>query len=261
MRQAVKKVGNLILRSCHTVEEFQAALRLQKEVWNFTDIELVPVRLFVVGEKIGGHVLGAFDGDKMVGFAYGLPGYRAGHSYIHSHMLGVAAEYRNTGVGASLKWFQREIALQQGFELIEWTFDPLEIKNSFLNLEKLGAISRRYNVNQYGITSSPLQGGLPSDRLVAEWWIKSRRVEATMRTGHHPKINPELSISVPAEIYSWKADPANRARAREVQEKSREAFQQAFADGLAVLGYERDAQGNGKFLIGQWDEQLHHAYD
>ena len=78
---------------------------------------------------------------------------------------------------------QREDALARGFELMEWTFDPLEIKNAYLNIERLGAIARRYNVNQYGITSSPLQGGLPTDRLVAEWWLKSKRVEGCWSTG------------------------------------------------------------------------------
>jgi predicted GNAT superfamily acetyltransferase len=261
LQQAVKQVGNLTLRSCHTVPEFQEALQLQKDVWNFTDIELVPVRLFVVGEKIGGHVLGAFDGDKMVGFAYGIPGYRSGHAYLHSHMLGVAAGYRNTGVGASLKWFQREIALQQGFDLIEWTFDPLEIKNAFLNLEKLGAIARRYVTNQYGITSSPLQAGLPSDRLVAEWWLRSKRVEAVMHQRTRPEVKAERAIDVPAEIYSWKADPEQRKLAIDLQSQNREMFQDAFAKGLACIGYERDPHNNGTFLLGHWDEKFNYPHD
>src|SRR5512146_2460491 len=103
---------------------------------------------------------------------------RGRHSYLHSHMMGVRESYRNAGLGRRVKLFQREDALARGFELIEWTFDPLEIKNAFLNLERLGAIARRYYVNQYGIFSSPLQGGLPTDRLGAEWWLKSKRVEA-----------------------------------------------------------------------------------
>lgn len=252
MIRAEKQFGNLLLRTCHTVAEMQTALDLQRDVWHFNNLELVPVRLFVVGEKIGGHVLGAFDGDRMVGFSYGLPGYRNGHSYMHSHMLGVAESHRNTGVGRALKLFQRDIAIQQGFDLIEWTFDPLEIKNAFLNIEKLGAITRRYTLNQYGITSSPLQGGLPSDRLYAEWWVKSRRVESLLETGRLSPIHPNGHIDVPAEIYAWKAskDP----RAAEVQSRNREQFLKAFGEGKAVLGYERDANGSGRFLLGQWDE-------
>ena len=96
---------------------------------------------------------------------------------------------------------------------MEWTFDPLEIKNAYFNLERLGAIARRYNVNQYGITNSPLQGFLPTDRLVAEWWMTSRRVETLLSTGHHPPIHAEERVEVPGEIYEWKADPAMRAKA------------------------------------------------
>jgi len=153
-----------------------------------------------------------------------------------------------------MKFFQREEALAQGFELIEWTFDPLEIKNAYLNLEKLGAIARRYNVNQYGITSSPLQGGLPSDRLVAEWWLKSKRVETLMNTGKRPAVKVVERISVPAQIYQWKASPATRSQAQEVQSRNRELFLRAFEKKLAVLGYERDQQGSGTFLLGEWDE-------
>jgi predicted GNAT superfamily acetyltransferase len=173
----------------------------------------------------------------------------------------VAADYRNTGVGANLKWFQRDIALAQGFDLIEWTFDPLEIKNSFLNIEKLGAVTRRYNINQYGITSSPLQGGLPSDRLVAEWWLKSKRVRAVEEAGKHPPVQAELTIDVPAEIYAWKADPENRKQALDTQSRNRELFLDAFGKGMAVVGYERDAQGNGRFLLGHWDEPFERQQD
>ena len=144
--------------------------------------------MFVVAEKIGGQVIGAFDDGKLVAFALSVPGSRGGHSYLHSQMLAVRSEYRNAGLGRQIKLFQREDALARGFELIEWTFDPLEIKNAYLNIERLGAIARRYSVNQYGITSSPLQGGLPSDRLVAEWWLKSKRVEKPCDRQHQAAI-------------------------------------------------------------------------
>jgi len=252
-----KQFGKFLLRTCHAVEDMRTVLSLQRTVWNFSDEELVPVRLFVVGEKIGGHVLGAFDGEQMVGFAYGLPGYRNGHSYVHSHMLGVLEAYRNTGIGRALKLFQRDIALKQGFELIEWTFDPLEIKNAYLNIEKLGAITRRYTLNQYGITTSPLQAGLPTDRLYAEWWLNSKRVTTLLENGHKPGIPAEAQINVPSEIYSWKA--AKDPRALEVQSRNRELFQQYFKSGLSVIGYERDAAGNGSFLLGHWDEKLEYS--
>jgi predicted GNAT superfamily acetyltransferase len=249
------KTESLVLRKCSGLHELQACVVLQKEVWNFTDIELVPLRIFVVAEKVGGQVMGAFEGGDLVGFAMAIPGYRSGHPYLYSHMLAVRKEYRNAGVGRRLKWLQREDGMARGFELMEWTFDPLEIKNAYLNIEKLGAISRRYNENQYGITSSPLQGGLPTDRLVAEWWFKSRRVERVAARETKLGFETMQSIPVPAQIYEWKASPATRERAEEVQRRNRASFRQAFSEGLSVLGYEHDRDGNGKFRLGRWDEK------
>jgi predicted GNAT superfamily acetyltransferase len=244
------KADEIVVRQCRGLDELRACVALQKEVWGFSDAELIPLRMFVVTEKIGGQVIGAFQGDELAGFAMALPGVRAGRPYLHSQMLAVREPYRNTGLGRRLKLFQREEALARGIELMEWTFDPLEIKNAWLNVERLGAVARRYNVNQYGITSSPLQGGLPSDRLVAEWWLKSKRVEALLRTGKKPKFEVVKSISVPVQVREWKASAGARQRALEVQNRIREEFLHSFADGLAVLGYERDGQGNGKFLLG-----------
>jgi len=250
---------NIALRRCHGIEDFRACVALQKEVWNFSDADLVPLRMFVVADKVGGQVMGAFEGSDMVGFALSVPGTRTGHIYLHSHMLAVRKEYRNAGLGRRLKLMQREDALGRGIELIEWTFDPLEIKNAYLNIEKLGAISRRYNINQYGITSSPLQGGLPSDRLIAEWWLKSNRVQTLLETGKNPPIQSDSSIEVPAQIYDWKAASDTRSKAQQVQERNREQFLRAFSHGLAIIGYERDDDGNGKFLLGHWDEKWSYA--
>ncbi len=246
--------SSIVLRKCETLDDMRACVALQKEVWNFTDIELVPLRMFVVAEKVGGQVIGAFEGSELVSFALAIPGARHGHAYLHSQMLAVRSEYRNGGLGRRMKLFQREDALRRGFELMEWTFDPLEIKNAYLNIEKLGAIARRYTINQYGITSSPLQGGLPSDRLIAEWWIKSRRVELLLQEGSLAAVQPEKVIAVPAQIYNWKASPELRFQAQEVQERNREDFLNAFTQGLAVLRYERQANGDGKFILGRWDE-------
>ena len=174
-------------------------------------------------------------------------------------MVGVKEGYRNTGLGRRIKLFQREDAIARGFELMEWTFDPLEIKNAYFNLERLGAIARRYNINQYGITSSPLQGFLPTDRLVAEWWMTSKRVQNALASGTAPEFKPEVRVEVPGEIYDWKAQPATRNRAAEVQLRNREQFLAAFSKGLACLGYERDAHGNGAFLLGRWDESWSYA--
>ncbi len=264
--------GRVTIRKCETLEEMQACFALQKEVWKFSDADLVPVRMFVVAAKIGGQVIGAFahtvetglapspQNDQrnaereLIGFALAIPGMRNGHCYLHSQMLAVRQQYRNGGLGRRMKLYQREDALARGFELMEWTFDPLEIKNAYLNIEKLGAIACRYNVDQYGITSSPLQGSLPTDRLVAEWWMKSKRVEAALADAPRAKFECRASIDVPAEIYEWKAAAATRAQALAVQQSNRERFNRAFAEGLSVLGYKRDELGNGRFLLGEWDE-------
>jgi predicted GNAT superfamily acetyltransferase len=245
----------IVLRNCTTLDEFNLCVALQKEVWGFSDVELVPLRIFSLAPKIGGQVVGAWDGETFVGYAMAIPGNRYGHPYLHSHMVAVRDGYRNTGLGRKLKLFQRDDAITRGYELMEWTFDPLEIKNSYFNLERLGAIARRYNENQYGITNSPLQGFLPTDRLVAEWWMRSKRVSALLDGGRPTSVIDER-IDVPHEIYDWKADPATRAQAEEVQTRNRQLLQSAFARGLACLGYERDAEGNGRFLLGRWDENI-----
>ena len=255
------KTEAAVIRKCTRLQEMQACVSLQQEVWNFTDAELVPLRLFVVAEKVGGQVIGAFDLNKMVGFALAVPGARSGHAYLHSHMLAVRTEYRNSGLGRRIKLFQREDALARGFDLVEWTFDPLEIKNSYLNIMRLGAITRRYNINQYGITSSPLHGGLPTDRLVAEWWLRSNRVRKLLEKASLPSFAVASAISVPAQIYDWKGSSRDRAKAAEVQGRNREQFLKDFSGGQTVLGYERDPEGNGKFLLGRWDETWSYAND
>jgi len=166
-------------------------------------------------------------------------------------MLAVKEPLRNTGLGREMKLFQRELAVSEGYDLIEWTFDPLEIKNAYFNLEKLGAVARKYVVNQYGLTSSPLQGGLPSDRLVAEWWLRSPRVEETLRTGKRPEVAVAESVEIPAQIYRWKAQTETRALAAEAQRRAREQFQRLFGEGLTVVGFERAPNGDGRFLLGQ----------
>jgi len=248
------KQDGISFRHCHGIEEFEACVRLEREVWKSADIDVVPIPLFVVAAETGGHVLGAFHGKDLIGFTMAIAGWRDRKPFLHSHMMAVRDGYRDRGVGRHLKLFQRADAVARGISLIEWTFDPLEIKNAYLNIERLGAIARRYNINQYGITSSPLQGGLPTDRLVAEWWLKSKRVESILK-GKKSQFTLVKSISIPTQIYEWKSAPATRQRAREVQDRTRDEFVKAFADGLAVLGYERHEKGNGKFLLGQWEER------
>lgn len=246
--------ASIVIRKCNGIEEFRACVALQKEVWQCEDAELVPLRMFVVAERVGGQIIGAFERNSLVGFVFSVPGTRAGRPYLHSHLLAVRDNYRNRGLGRMLKLAQREEAISRGFELIEWTFDPLEIKNAWLNMVKLGAIARRYYVNHYGYTSSVLHQGLPTDRLVAEWWLKSKRVTNLLEEGKAPVFETTKRMTVPAEIYRWRASAADLSKAAEVQKRNREEFLQAFSQKLAVLGYERNAADHGTFLLGHWDE-------
>jgi predicted GNAT superfamily acetyltransferase len=165
-------------------------------------------------------------------------------------MLAVREAYRNRGLGAQLKLEQRREALARGIRYMEWTFDPLEIKNAFLNIHKLGAVACGYRVNFYGVSSSRLQGGLPTDRLLAEWRLDSPRVQAILAGGQPASNHIEERIQVPASIYEWKASERDRERALAVQLENRRKFQHAFSRGLAVLGFVRDTQGNGIFELG-----------
>jgi predicted GNAT superfamily acetyltransferase len=231
--------------------EMRDAVRLQQEIWGFDEIELIPLRMFVVASKVGGQVFGAFDGARMVGFCLAVPGLKpGGKTYLHSHMLGVLPDYRDAGVGRQLKLEQREEALTRGIDLIEWTFDPLEIKNAFFNMERLGAIVRRYVVNQYGMTTSRLHTGLPTDRCIAEWWIGTPRAEAAVAGRQFPRNPVEARIAIPSNIANLRArDPE---RAREVQQAASAQFLNAFDRGLAVIGFEKSEMA-GTYLLGQWE--------
>jgi predicted GNAT superfamily acetyltransferase len=238
------------IRQLFHLEEFEEVLDLQKTIWSFADIELLPLRFLVVVSKVGGHVFGAYDAGRLIGFCFAIPGIKPdGRPYLHSHMLGVMPEYRNARIGSRLKLRQREDALARGIALIEWTFDPLELKNAFLNIEKLGAIVRRYAPNQYGTTSSPLHGGLPTDRCIAEWWLDSARVHAVLRGGAVPPAAPGERIAYPAEIARIREH--DNARARAIQQANARKFTDAFSRGLAVTGFER-SDTEGIYLLEPW---------
>ena len=231
--------ASIEFRRLFHLDEFETVVSLQREIWGFADLELLPLRFLVVVSKVGGHVFGAYDGPRMVGFCFAIPGIKPGAlPYLHSHMLGVLPDYRNFSIGRRLKLLQREDALARGIKLIEWTFDPLELKNAFLNIEKLGAIVRRYHLNQYGMTTSPLHGGLPTDRCYAEWWL-----EAPPRTR---PAHPAVRIAYPANIAEIRATDPERARA--IQAENAERFQAAFAQGLAVTAFER-TETEGAYLL------------
>jgi predicted GNAT superfamily acetyltransferase len=170
--------GNIVIRKCQSLEDFQLCVALQREIWQESDLEIEPVTAFVVAANTGGQVLGAFDGERLAGYTLAVAGIRDGVPYLHSHMTGIHADYRDRSVGRMLKLFQRDEALSRNIRLICWTFDPLEFRNAYFNFNRLGAISRTYLPNFYGITTSPLHRGLATDRLLAEWHLDSPRVMA-----------------------------------------------------------------------------------
>jgi predicted GNAT superfamily acetyltransferase len=241
--------ANIEVRALHTHEEFAEAVELQKTIWGFDEIELLPVRLFVVATKVGGQAFGAFDGGHMAAFCLAIPGLKAGGStYLHSHMLGVLKDYRDLGVGRMLKLAQRDDAMPRGINLIEWTFDPLELKNAYFNIERLGAVIKRYVLNQYGTTSSHLHGSLPTDRCVAEWYIASQRVMDLLAGRPLPRPEVVARIAVPRNVGELKQSDPKQARA--IQATVSERFLQNFERGLVVTGFER-TPAEGVYLFTQ----------
>jgi predicted GNAT superfamily acetyltransferase len=166
----------IVIRRCLTLEEFHACVELQREVWGEEPLEVEPRTMFVVAAHTGGQVIGAFADDLLIGFILAVAGVRDGRPYLHSHMAAIREAYRNQGIGRKLKLFQREEALQCGIAWIEWTFDPLEVRNAHFNLNRLGAVCRKYLPNLYGVTTSPLHRGLRTDRLLAEWYLEEPNV-------------------------------------------------------------------------------------
>lgn len=238
--------GTIQIRACTTVEEFDRCVELQRLVWGFADVELVPKDIIAAISHAGGQVFGAYEGAEMIGFLLAFAGYREGHAYLHSHMLAVLPPYRDQGLGRRLKLRQREDALARGLDLVEWTFDPLELKNAYFNIERLGAIVRRYIPNKYGRTTSPLHGGLPTDRLVAEWWLRTPRVEAVIAGGSVPHSPRGQRIRVPVTVQQLKE--TDRAAAEKVQTEVRAQFTQCLAAGYAVTGFVRE-NDQGTYLL------------
>ncbi len=237
-----------VIRDCETLEDFRQCVAVQQAVWGFDDRDLIPVRFFVVAHKIEGQVLGAFEpSGRIVGFSLAVPALRGSTVYLHSHMLAVLAEYRGQGLGRRLKLEQRQQALARGIRRVEWTFDPLELANAYFNLERLGAISRRYLPNHYGVSSSPLHQGLPTDRLVAEWWLESPGVVA--RAQGNPVSRGEVCSKIAVPIARAENRGQDERAALLLQGELRRQFQNAFSEGLAAIGFE-SSDTTGMYLLG-----------
>jgi predicted GNAT superfamily acetyltransferase len=227
--------NGVLIRACHGIEEFQACLQVERAVWQSAEIDVVPIPLFVVAAETGGQVLGAFEGDKLIGFTLAVAGWRTRKPFLHSHMTAVLNGYRDRGIGRRLKLFQREDALARGIGLIEWTFDPLIAKNAHINFMRLGAIARRYVPNAYGITTSPLHSALPTDRLVAEWHLRSARVRGVLagKRGTAAFSKKAVRITIPAAPELGKE--RNSSTAERIQSEVRSEFLKWLGRGYAAI--------------------------
>lgn len=262
-----------------TPTEVLAVEELQRDAWGVPDIDIVPLHMLITPPRHGGVLLGAFDGSRLVGFVFGFLGLAPDGRLKHcSHMAGVHPAYRNQGVGCALKLAQREHVLDQGLDLITWTFDPLEARNATLNFHKLGAVCNSYVRDLYGAMRGSLNAGLPSDRFEVAWWIRSERVEERLRAGevspspspslggrgaggasatpfvvpirrgipgapsrdpvHWPADASRLSIEVPADFQAIKH--ADMALALQWRLRTRQLFETAFAAGYVVTDFLRE---------------------
>ena len=231
------------IRECTTIEEFDGCLSLQREAFGLPDLELSPRRHLIVSRQAGGWTLGAFVAERMVGFVHHLAAVRGDEIFGYSHMMAVARDYQNKGVGARLKWAQRARALGEGRKLIKWTWDPMQARNAHFNLNRLGVVVNTYAENFYGIDYSADSGikekiGLPSDRLFATWDIDSDRVRTLASRAAAPvEGKPVTTVAIPAQ---WslliKSEPQ---RAVEEQARVREEFKRALDRDLICAGFER----------------------
>ncbi len=237
------------IRELTTIEEFDACVRLQREVFGLEDLELSPRRHLIVARQAGGWVLGAFVEGELAGFVHHLVAVRGRDEIIgYSHMMAVSPTRQNLGLGARLKWAQRERALAEGRRFIKWTWDPLRARNAHFNLNRLGVVVRHYAVNFYGTDYGTAPGeigqqhGIDSDRIVAEWELNSPRVEGCARAGQPSTPRGELaaaSIVIPPDWGALLREDPQAAQQELLRVRSE--FQQAFAAGFVCAGFERSA--------------------
>jgi len=239
------------VRKCEKLEEFHGCVELQRQIWGEADLEVEPVTMFVVAAHTGGQVLGAFENGRMIAYTLAIAGLQDHVPYLHSHMTGVLSDYRDRGVGRMLKLFQREEALSRGIRLIQWTFDPLELRNAHFNLNRLGAISRQYLPNLYGTTTSPLHRGLATDRLLVEWRLDSSRAVVAIQSLAKEPVESPAMIELPLELEHWQQE--NAPEVKKVQSRVREEFTSWFAKGYAAVAL-RTAPGNRAYCLTPWSD-------
>ncbi|MBM7715966.1 putative GNAT superfamily acetyltransferase [Bacillus thermophilus] len=248
------------IRTLHTIQELQLIQKLEKKVWG---MEPIPIHQTITAVRNGGLMLGAFVDGELVGFSYSFPGYANGNSFLCSHLLGVHPDYQHRGIGKALKEEQKKAALNKGYSLLTWTYDPLESKNAYLNLSKLGAICSTYIENCYGDMNDSLNSGLPSDRFKLEWWVdrqfrlpdggKEWRIPWEYAQNEMPKlpnIEPHLSeiedydlvfVPIPAAFQQMKQQ--DNMLVINWRMKTRTIFQTLFSKGYVAIALEKEQEG------------------
>jgi chorismate synthase len=270
--------ADLVLREIEGANEIKAVEDLQKEVWGLPDLDVVPTTQLVAAKAAGGVLIGAFDGENLIGFVYGFVGYEEGRMTHHSHMLAVKPPYRDLSLGYRLKCAQRDFVLAQGITEMTWTFDPLQSLNAYFNFSRLGVVSDRYLVDFYGTDAASFLHQNGTDRLWVTWLLASQPVtqrpessatnaiKSLVESGNNnaPRLRDldlehsgdDVSIDIPADIRSIESqDPKTAAAWRST---TRAAFNQAFSVGYVAIAFVRRdrtgkyilrrAQGTGNFL-------------
>jgi predicted GNAT superfamily acetyltransferase len=265
------ETDSIVIRDIYGQTDIRAVEELQKEVWGIPDLEVVPTTQLVAAQAAGGVLLGAYDGENLVGFAYGFPGYEHGRATHHSHMLAVKASYRSFDLGRKLKLAQRERVLAQGIETMTWTFDPLQSLNAYFNFSKLGVISDCYFVNFYGAEATSFLHRNGTDRLWVTWNLASRRVterlDKTVSTPEFGAVKPlvefrednaprcyelsndlspeRIAIEIPADINALERQSGELTFAW--REATRRAFTESIAAGYLVEDFYRLTRGERQY--------------
>jgi predicted GNAT superfamily acetyltransferase len=270
---------NVLIQPLESIAEFHACEALQRRVWVLSgDLEVVPLHLLLTVQRNGGLLLGAFDGGELVGFLFGFPAYdQDGRPKHCSHMMGVDPSFQGKGIGYQLKLAQRELTLARGLDLVTWTYDPLESRNAYLNIHKLGGVCQTYIRDYYGPLDDGLNAGLPTDRLQVDWWIAGDRVKKYLAgqvgepvsssalivnaTGHTrnglmtPGLlaldadQPTIQVETPADYQAIRA--ADPGLALEWRLAMRQVFEAYLAAGYTVVDFHslRSDSGRRSFYI------------
>jgi predicted GNAT superfamily acetyltransferase len=270
----------VVFRRLETFDDLSKVEAVEREVWGLKDNDVIPITAIVATQAAGAIWVGAFDGPKMVGFAFGFLGLESGHLMIHSHMLAVLPSHRDSDVGVRLKLAQREQALAMGVRRMTWTFDPLQSKNAHLNFSKLGVVSASYRCDFYGPQTSSTLHQNGTDRLWVTWPLTSRRVQRRMQSADSraevldvlSRLAPlvrfngdgkpactdlsdalsrqRIAIEIPSDILS--VEQEDFGLAREWRMATRWAFTEALQAAFLVVDFCRDVrgkQGPGTYLL------------